>query len=63
MLPRAMTLSLDRADVLNSVPCGRMNPRLRVDREDDETAESVDAVDEPETVRLPCCCCCWCWWG
>lgn len=55
MLPRAMTLSLDLAEVENSVPCGRMKPRLLAVMAlvllTDERLEWVERVDAPEKVR------------
>ena len=42
MLPSAITLSLERAEVENSVPCGRMNPRrlaLASERAPEEAVE------------------------
>ena len=50
-----MTLSLDLAEVENSVPCGRMKPRLLAVMvlvlPMDERLELVERVDSPEKVR------------
>lgn len=51
MLPRAITLSLERAEVENSVPCGRIKPRRRAigsPRASDDLADEVPVVEEPE---------------
>lgn len=56
MLPKAITLSLDLADVENSVPWGRMNPLRRVISSfrptDDLAEEEEDTVDEEDAILL-----------
>lgn len=55
MLPRAITLSRDLADVENSVPCGRMNPLRRVMsslRPNDDLADDDEAVEEVDAILL-----------
>jgi hypothetical protein len=56
MLPNAITLSRDLAEVENSVPWGRMNPLLRVISSlrptEDLAEDDDDAVDDEDAILL-----------
>lgn len=55
MLPKAITLSRDLADVENSVPWGRINPLLRVIgsfRPVEDLVEDEDVVEDEEAILL-----------